>query len=91
MNKDVQTVAITVDGGYQPHDIVLTANQVTQLNFTRVSDKGCLDVVQSSDLKFKEPLPLNQTVTVTLSPLAAGTYEFSCGMNMVKGKVVVQP
>lgn len=90
MSEDVQVVSITVDGGYQPSEIKLQAGQPAQLTFTRINEKGCLDIVQSSDLAFKTDLPVNQAVTVDVAPQAPGTYEFSCGMNMFKGKVVVE-
>lgn len=84
-----QVVKITVDGGYSPSTIKLRAGVPAKLIFTRVSDQGCLGTVQSADLNFRAELPLNQPVTVRVTPDHTGEYGFACGMNMVKGKVVV--
>ena len=36
------------------------------------------------------PLPLNQGVTVEFIPKKDATFGFACGMNMLKGVLVVQ-
>ncbi|MCI1553128.1 MAG: cupredoxin domain-containing protein [Levilactobacillus sp.] len=86
-----QSANITVDGGYQPAEIVLKAGVPADLTFTRVSDAGCLDQVHSAALKFSRDLPLNQPQTVTVDTSTPGEFPFSCGMDMFFGKVVVQP
>jgi len=35
-------------------------------------------------------LPLNQPVTIALTPRRAGTFDFACGMDMLRGKLIVQ-
>lgn len=84
-----QVVRIKVDGGYSPSTIKLRAGVPAKLIFTRTSDQGCLGTVQSADLNFKAQLPLNQPVTVRVTPDHTGEYGFACAMNMFKGKVVV--
>ena len=42
------------------------------------------------DLKIKKSLPLNQPVPVEFTPKKSGSLNFSCGMNMLKGTVIVQ-
>ncbi len=50
---------------------------------------GCTAQVISQDLGFSEDLTSGPK-TVKLAGLSAGEYEFSCGMQMVFGKVVVE-
>ena len=61
-----------------------------ELVFKRVSDRGCVQVVQSKALGFKQELPLNEEVHFTIDTTTPGTYGFACGMDMVKGQVVVE-
>ncbi|WP_225046504.1 cupredoxin domain-containing protein [Lacticaseibacillus kribbianus] len=90
MSQASQNVNIQVAGGYQPQIVELKAGVPATLTFTRTSAQGCLDVVHSEQLGFDTALPLNQPQTVTLSTTAAGTYTFSCGMDMFHGQVVIR-
>ena len=40
--------------------------------------------------KIKRALPLNQPVAVEFMPQKSGDIDFVCGMNMLKGTIVVQ-
>ncbi|MHA8110156.1 cupredoxin domain-containing protein [Lactobacillaceae bacterium Melli_B4] len=90
MSEKEQVVTVTVDGGYQPNVVNFKQGVPAEIKFVRNSDQGCLGTVQSKDLGFKAALPLNEAQTFTVNTDQAGEYEFSCGMDMVKGKVVVQ-
>ena len=35
-------------------------------------------------------LPENKTVGIEVTPTKPGEYEFTCGMNMYKGKLIVE-
>jgi plastocyanin domain-containing protein len=41
-------------------------------------------------LGITKPLPLGQAVSIDLPAQAAGSIAFQCGMNMLKGRVVVR-
>lgn len=88
--EQVQKVNVTVAGGYDPEVVTLKQGVPAELTFTRTNEKGCLDVVHSEQMGFEEELPLNQPKTVTVPTDKAGEYQFSCGMDMVFGKVVVE-
>ncbi|WP_262315123.1 cupredoxin domain-containing protein [Lacticaseibacillus parakribbianus] len=90
MSEASQNVNIEVAGGYQPQVVVLKAGVPATLTFNRTSAQGCLDVVHSQQLGFETALPLNQPQTVALNTTAAGEYDFSCGMDMFHGKVVIR-
>ncbi len=82
-------VDITVDGGYKPEVIEIPVNEKTTLNFTRKDSNPCLEEVVLGDFKIKKYLPLNETVSISLTPKKKGTFQFSCGMGMFHGKLVV--
>ncbi len=84
----VQRIAIDAStGSYNPNTITLKAGVPAELTFSQAS--GCLGQVISQDLSFSEDLTTGPK-TVKLPALKAGTYQFSCGMQMVFGKIVVE-
>jgi sulfite exporter TauE/SafE/plastocyanin domain-containing protein len=83
----VQKIAVDVSQGYNPNEIVLKAGVPAEITFGQSS--GCTAVVQSKDLGFEEDLTTGPK-TVKLQGLATGTYAFACGMDMVRGTIVVQ-
>ncbi len=80
---------ILVDGGYKPNTIVVPANKKSTITLTRTDPNSCLEEILVSDFKIKRFLPLNTPVTITLSPVKAGTYDMHCGMSMFHGKIIV--
>ncbi len=81
---------IIVEGGYNPANIVLPLNKQTTLNFIRRDSNSCLEEVILSDFKIKKYLPLNEKVSVVVTPVTTGTFPFSCGMGMFHGKIIVK-
>ncbi|ETY73270.1 cupredoxin domain-containing protein [Lactiplantibacillus fabifermentans] len=86
----LQTATITVDGAYTPNTVTFKQGEPAQLTFNRISTTGCLDEVILPKDTTKYPLPLNTPQTFDIDTSKAGEYEFTCGMNMALGKVVVQ-
>ncbi|NJR59432.1 MAG: cupredoxin domain-containing protein [Cyanobacteria bacterium CRU_2_1] len=86
----VQEVTVTVDGGYEPSQIVVQAGQLVRLNFDRKDPSSCLEEVRFPDFRIAQELPLNQTTAIEFTPDQPGRYEFTCGMNMFRGVVEVQ-
>lgn len=85
------TVAVTVaDSGYEPVSVRGKQGQPLTLEFTRTSDSACGEKVVFPDLKIEKDLPLNQMVAVSFTPETTGTIGFQCGMNMMKGTIIVQ-
>ncbi len=83
------SVDILVDGGYQPEVISIPKGKTTKLNFLRKDSSACLEEVVLSDFKIRKYLPLNQKVTLEITPQKVGEFPFSCGMNMFHGKIKV--
>ena len=90
MVEKVQKVNVTVAGGYNPAVVNLKKDVPAEITFTRTNAQGCLDVVHSKTMNFEKQLPLNIAQRVTVSTDKAGEFEFSCGMDMFSGKVVIQ-
>ncbi len=84
------SVDIIVEGGYKPEVISIPKGQVTKINFIRKDKSNCLEEVVLSDFKIRKYLPLNQKVTVEITPQKSGEFGYSCGMNMFHGKIIVR-
>jgi plastocyanin domain-containing protein len=88
---DVQTVDLKVSGGeYQPASFNVQAGKPVRLNVTRDEKPTCGDVLTIPSQNISKPIPVNQVTTIEFTPQQAGDLEFTCGMNMMKGKIVVQ-
>lgn len=86
----IQEVTVTVDGGYEPSQIVVQAGQPVRLNFDRKDPSSCLEEVRFPDFRIAQALPLNQVTPIEFTPNKPGQYEFTCGMNMFRGVIDVQ-
>lgn len=83
-------VDITVEGGYSPNVISIPKGKTTTLNFTRKDPSSCLEEVVLGDFRIRKYLPLHQKVSITLTPQKTGEFDYSCGMNMFHGKIIVK-
>lgn len=88
--KVADSVDITVNGGYSPELISIPRGKTTKINFTRTDPTDCLSEIVLGDFKIRKELPLNQKITVEITPEKSGEYGYSCGMNMYHGKIVVR-
>ncbi len=86
----IQSVDVTVDGGYSPDQIVVQAGQPVRLNFFRKDPSNCLEQIILPDFNKAVDLPLNQTATIEIVPEKAGDYTFHCGMNMFRGTMTAK-
>ena len=85
-----QVVDVTVKGGYQPASIIAKAGQPLRLNFTRRESTPCGEEVVLPEFGKRAHLPENRTVLIEIVPERPGEYEFTCGMNMYRGKIIAQ-
>ncbi len=86
----VDYVDIIVKGGYSPEVISIPKDKTTRINFIRKDPNSCLEEVVLGDFKIRKYLPLNQKVTIKLTPQRSGEFKYSCGMNMYHGKIIVK-
>jgi plastocyanin domain-containing protein len=87
--RGVQEIDVTVKGGYQPAIITAKVGQILRLNFTRREASLCGEEVIFPDFGKRAHLPQDTTVPVEVKPDKPGEYEFTCGMNMYRGKILV--
>lgn len=84
------SVDITVEGGYSPEVISIPKGKTSKITFLRKDPSSCLEEVVLSDFKIRRYLPLNEKVTIEVTPEKSGEFRFSCGMGMFQGKIVVR-
>ena len=86
-----QVVRVTVGAnGFEPLKVELKAGTPARLIFTRTTNQTCAKQVHVPDFGIgKTDLPLNKPVTIDLKLATDGTFSFACGMDMLKGAVVV--
>jgi cobalt-zinc-cadmium efflux system membrane fusion protein len=81
---------IVSEKGFEPARVAVRSGVPARITFVRTSDATCATEVVIPTLNIKRALPLNQPVTVEFTPQKTGDVEFTCGMQMFKGTVVVQ-
>lgn len=86
----VAEIAVDVDG-YTPASIRLESGVPARLVFTRTVEGACAEEVHFPGLDV-EPvtLPLGEPVAVSFTPEAEARYTFVCGMDMLRGTLVVE-
>ncbi|MGE5836557.1 MAG: efflux RND transporter periplasmic adaptor subunit [Acidobacteriota bacterium] len=82
-------IAVTKDG-FVPDRVTVPLGQSITLVFTRTAQKTCATEVVVPALKVRKELPLNKPVIVEMPPQPAGEISFACGMDMLRGAVVVR-
>lgn len=88
--SEPRTVRVTVgDQGFEPARLTVQAGGLIRMIFLRTSTKTCATEVVFPSLKITRALPLNEAIVVEFTP-SKGEVAFMCGMNMVRGSVVVE-
>lgn len=87
----VQEIKITVKGGYSPDVIVVKQGVPVKLDFYRDEDASCTEQVVFGDFGIARDLPAFKSTSIEFTPDKTGEFVFACGMNMVRGKLVVEP
>ncbi len=85
----VQTVHVTVRGGYSPNRISARTGVPLRLVFDRQESGDCTSRVVFPDLGVSAELPAFAQTVVEIVPDAPGVYAFACGMNMNHGVLTV--
>lgn len=84
-----QEVDIVVKGGYSPSKIEVQQGRPVRLNFLREETTSCTEQLIFEEFGIVRDLPVGQTVAVEFTPNEPGEYTFHCGMNMVRGRLIV--
>lgn len=85
----VQEVTIAVQGGYDPAEVKVRKGSPVRLVFDRRETSSCSEEVVIPDFGIRRFLPAFQKTAIELTPEKPGTYEFTCGMSMLRGRLVV--
>ena len=90
LQNDAQTATVEVTGnGFEPSSLKLKVGVPAKVTFVRKTDETCAKEVVIKEYGIERKLPLNEPVTVEFTP-RKGEFSFACGMNMIKGKLVVE-
>jgi plastocyanin domain-containing protein len=76
--------------GYKPASIKLRKGIPARVTFLRKTDATCAKEVVISAYGINRNLPLNEAVVVAFTPNKTGEFIFTCGMNMMRGKLIVK-
>lgn len=85
-----QEATIVVKGAYIPDVIVVEHGKPVRLSFLRQETAACSEEVVFPDFHRRTQLPEGQLVPIDLTPERPGEYEFTCGMGMLRGKIVAR-
>ena len=86
----VQEINIKVKGGYSPDVIVVKKDVPVRLNFYRDETSSCSEQVIFGDFDIAQNLPAFKTTSIEFTPEKTGVFNFACGMNMLRGKLIVE-
>jgi len=86
----IQEVKVVVKGGYDPDVIVVKKGIPVRLDFYRDETADCSDTIVFGDFEIRKPLPAFKTTPVEFTPEEEGEYVFTCGMGMMRGKLIVR-
>jgi plastocyanin domain-containing protein len=86
----VQEVGITIKGGYTPAVIHARQGVPLRLVFDRQETSSCSEEVVLGDFGVRRFLPAFEKTVVELTPREPGRFDFSCGMGMLHGTLVVE-
>jgi plastocyanin domain-containing protein len=87
----VQEIKVTVKGGYSPDVIVVKQGVPVKLDFYRDETASCSEQVVFGDFGIARDLAAFKTTSIEFTPDKAGEFTFVCGMNMLRGTLIVEP
>jgi plastocyanin domain-containing protein len=85
----VQEIRVTVKGGYDPDVIIVKQGKPVRLDFYRDETASCSEQVIFGKFGIAKDLPAFKTTPVQFTPEQPGEFTFTCGMNMMRGKLIV--
>lgn len=85
-----QEVTIGVRGGYEPSQVRVRAGAPVRLVFDRQETSSCSEEIVIAEFGIRRFLPAFAKTAVEITPRQAGSYEFTCGMGMLHGRLIVE-
>jgi plastocyanin domain-containing protein len=88
--NEAQTATVEVtDKGFEPSSLKLKAGAPAKVTFVRKTDQTCAKEVVIKEYNIDRKIPLNEPVRIEFTP-RKGEFTFACGMDMIKGKLIVE-
>lgn len=88
--EGVQEIVVQVRGGYEPSAVTAVVGRPVRLVFDRQEASGCSEEVVLADFGIRRFLAPFEKTAVEFTPAHPGTFEFTCGMGMLRGKLIVE-
>ncbi|MBI2619956.1 MAG: efflux RND transporter periplasmic adaptor subunit [Ignavibacteriales bacterium] len=85
-----RTIHIHVKGAYQPDEVRIRQGETVTLSFFRDEDSTCTEEVVFEEFNIRKQLAPFQTTSIEVTPREKGVFAFTCGMEMVRGKLIVE-
>jgi Cu(I)/Ag(I) efflux system membrane fusion protein len=85
-----QEVRILVKRGYHPDTVRVRSGELVKLVFDRQESSKCSEEVVFPDFNIRKKLPAFRGTVIEIPPRKPGTYRFQCGMDMLRGYLVVK-
>ena len=90
-SRPLKTVTVKITKkGFEPKELFLQRDVPVRIIFIRQTAQTCGTEVVFPAYKITKSLPLNKPVKVDFTPTKEGELTFTCGMDMLRGKIVVQ-
>lgn len=90
-NRQVQEARVRITKkGFEPKTLALKPEVPARLTFVRETTESCGTEILLKDYGISKPLPLNKPVVIEFTPQKSGEFRFTCGMDMLRGKIIVQ-
>jgi plastocyanin domain-containing protein len=86
----IQQIRLIVKGGYEPDVIVVKKGIPVRIDFYRDETESCSEEIVFGDFNIRMSLPAFKTTSIEFVPKKAGEYVFTCGMGMLRGKLIVE-
>lgn len=90
VSSGVQEVTIQVRGGYSPDTVRVRRDRPVRLVFDRQETSSCSEEIVLGDFSVRRFLPPFAKTAVEFTPRQPGTFDFTCGMGMLHGKLIVE-
>ena len=86
----VQQIEVLVRGGYSPAVLRVERGVPVRIVFAREESAGCSEELVMPAFGIRRFLPPHERTTIEFTPQEAGRFEFTCGMGMLRGAILVE-
>lgn len=85
-----QDIDVEVEGGYSPATLRVQPGKPIRIHFDRIENSSCSEEVVFPHFGVRRFLPAFEETVVELPATRPGEYEFTCGMGMLRGRLIVE-